>query len=90
MTVIVVNPSISPRYSIIKLPQASIGKDFMQIDLYLPVNIANLCIKDTPAGVNVMPVSVYKKLSYNYNFSKMGLTRVKFRVYNSTVMNVIG
>ena len=76
MAVIVVNLSISARYRKMKLLQAQIRKDFMQIYLYVHANIVNLCILrcklDAAADVNVIPVSVYKKLFCDYNLTKLG------------------
>ena len=45
---------------------------------------------DTSSDVNVMPGSVYKKLSHNYSLLKLWPIQANVRVYNSTVMNVIG
>ena len=67
--------SISARYSRIKHTKTYKREEFMHMCLYLhkndkPLNLR--CISDTATAVNAIPVSMYKKLSYIYNLSKLG------------------
>ena len=45
---------------------------------------------DTAADVNIMLVSVYRKSSPDYSLSRLVPIQTKIKVYNSTIMNIIG